>query len=615
MLNSIKQICRTPVKLMVLVIAMAISSMILILGICLLFHTNSELNVLEESYTTIGTVEQKNNSISTSALWDAATQSYEIFQEPIYEEIIDESILDFEGAEYIEKPEKRPSYGAYLPDYSLSTDNSNYVPFWNLQLIIEFSPTVTCVPNEPVQVKIGKVLWGDTLGSDKLWLCDHHTENPETLEAGKTYIAALQYTSNTHEEYAVGTSIEWYPVRGPFSTQCNQDGSLVANNLDQKEGSSWEEVTDNFYESNRGKYWLNLAKSYEMLNDTVSVLPTNSLALLPTFHSKKSLIVSGREISEEEFKKGKRVCLVTKEFAELNNLQPGDMISLPLYYADHYNSSGNTIDYSLLNANGEIYPIFSQHEYEIVGLYQYQDMTDITTYSQTEMKLDQIIIPSASVKESDNNNIVSSGPMLQRTTSFQIPNGTSKDYMEKFAKIEKSSLLEITFDDNGYEKIKKEIDENRMVAILLCAFGILLVFLVVILLLYFFIIKQKKRIAIERAIGAKKEQCKLSMVGGVAIFVLLSTILGSILGGYLVNAGLQKETENNTKTYFSTKYSASQDSADQSEEVPQTSSNEIKIIMVAIPFVLTLIVVIVALGIINREFKTELIILLGEREN
>lgn len=59
MLNSIKQIYRTPVKLVLFIIAMIVSSMILVLGIVLLLYTNAELNALEESYTTIGTVEQK----------------------------------------------------------------------------------------------------------------------------------------------------------------------------------------------------------------------------------------------------------------------------------------------------------------------------------------------------------------------------------------------------------------------------------------------------------------------------------------------------------------------------------------------------------------------------
>ena len=101
MFNSIKQICRTPVKLVLFIIAMISSTMIFASGIMLLLHTNSELNSLENTYTTIATVEQKNSSIETYSSWDAATETYEYFQAPVYEEILDKSILNFEGVEYI----------------------------------------------------------------------------------------------------------------------------------------------------------------------------------------------------------------------------------------------------------------------------------------------------------------------------------------------------------------------------------------------------------------------------------------------------------------------------------------------------------------------------------
>lgn len=616
MFNSIKQICRTPVKLVLFIIAMISSTMIFASGIMLLLHTNSELNSLENTYTTIATVEQKNSSIETYSSWDAATETYEYFQAPVYEEMLDKSILNFEGVEYIEEPEKRPSYGAYLPEYSLSSDNGNLIYSWNLQLIVEFSPIETCIPDKPVPVKIEKVLWGDIHESDMLWLCDHHTENPEKLEAGKTYIATLMYQNNSHGENEVGTSVEWYPTKQtPSTTQYDQAGDLLQNDINDKVGISWEEVTDDFYVSGRGKYWLNLAESYEMLNDTVSVLATNSLVLLPTFHSKQSIIVSGREISKEEFQKGERVCLIAEEFAELNELEPGDKICLPLYYVDNYNYLGSGVDYSLLNAEGEIYPIFSEQEYKIVGIYQYQDMQNPSAWNQTEMKLDQIIIPTASIQESDENNIVAEGPMNHRSTSFQIANGTSKDYMEAFSKVEKNNLLEITFEDNGYEKIKKNLDENRTIAFLLFCFGTISVILVILLLLYFFVVKQKKWVAVERAMGAGKGQCRVSIIGGLAVFILLATILGSFLGNSLMNAMLQRENREETETYFSKKYSISQDIVEVQEEDVEKYTGEIRTVMFAVPPILTLFVVAISICIINRQFQSEIMMSLGDREN
>lgn len=59
MLNSIKQMCRTPIKLAGLLISVIAGTMLLVLGINLLSHTNAQLDMLENSYTTIGMVEQE----------------------------------------------------------------------------------------------------------------------------------------------------------------------------------------------------------------------------------------------------------------------------------------------------------------------------------------------------------------------------------------------------------------------------------------------------------------------------------------------------------------------------------------------------------------------------
>lgn len=79
MLNSIKQIYRTPVKLVLFIIAMIVSSMILVLGIVLLLYTNAELNALEESYTTIGTVEQKKKFYRSSFYVGCNNRNVRIF--------------------------------------------------------------------------------------------------------------------------------------------------------------------------------------------------------------------------------------------------------------------------------------------------------------------------------------------------------------------------------------------------------------------------------------------------------------------------------------------------------------------------------------------------------
>ena len=40
--------------------------------------------------------------------------------------------------------------------------------------------------------------------------------------------------------------------------------------------------------------------------------------------------------------------------------------------------------FSLLNTKGELYPVFSEEEYEIVGMYQYQNISGTVVAEATE---------------------------------------------------------------------------------------------------------------------------------------------------------------------------------------------------------------------------------------
>ena len=304
MLNSIKQMCRTPIKLAGLLISVIAGTMLLVLGINLLSHTNAQLDMLENSYTTIGMVEQEKSATEIGSVWDAASKSYNNYRGSVYDEVLSENLLNFKGADYIVEPEKRKYYGAYMPEYLSSTPDRT--TNMQLNLIFEFTPEETCVPDKPVPVYVKNVLMGELHGREKVYICDHMTENPKTLEAGKTYIAVLAYRKNTHEESQKEIPEELYITQiVPTTTQCDKTGNLYENSINSTNGQNWDEVTADFYETERGKQWLNLVNAYEMFKNTFPVLPTNSLELLPTFHNKQSNIVAGREISKQEFEEGK----------------------------------------------------------------------------------------------------------------------------------------------------------------------------------------------------------------------------------------------------------------------------------------------------------------------
>lgn len=614
--NSIKQLFRTPFKLVLFLILLAAGTALLMVGSALWMKSAQQLKKMEEIFTTIGTVTQRETRTATYDQWDAALQEYVHWTYPAYDTVLPESILEFEGAEYLKGPEKRPYYGALLQDCERTPVNTEE---YNFYLFIEFSPVEDCVPTQPVLVDIKKVLWGDDRGSKTLWFCDHFTENPAPLEAGKTYIAGLQYQANTHLDVQVPSGLEFTPWFWPESTQTDGQGIKLDSDMNMPDGVHWEEVTDGFYETARGKGWLSLIERQALFEDILPVLPTESCSLLPSFHEREATMSAGREISEEEFQSGALVCMVPEDFAKHNSLEVGDSLQLPLFFANYRTSPGFTfgynfgaIDFSLANTQGDVYPVFWDAAYEIVGIYRYQGPNPDQAHI-SELGRDTVIIPSKSVQASDEQNIADFGPMLAYTTSFQIPNGSVAAFDSAFQKSGAGEFLEISYDDNGYEQIAENLRQTGSIAALLCMAGMLSAMIIILLLLYFFIVKQKKRTAIERGLGMSRRQCRVSLIGGIMGLAVVAVVLGSGVG--LLAANQMESLGNEQESAYSTEFSSWVTEEANGDLASRLATEGAALPLAAgISAFLLLFTLTLSVILVNRNLKTEPILLLSQRE-
>lgn len=621
MKNSIRQLLRTPLKLLLFFLLTGASAVLLTLGLRLWQETGGQMRQAEETFTTIGMVRQKENLMEAVPSWDAGTKSYTYFDQPVYEEILPESLLEFEGAEYLEGPEKRPVYGSWMPDYSLAWDESMAM----LGIFIaEISPVEDCVPSQPVQVDIRRILYGDARGSTQCWFCDHNNPDPPSMEKGKTYIAALLPSGSSHPDREE-VAIECIPYgSGPATSQCTGTGERISGkfaDLEEQTGEDkemWEEVTDGFYETGRGVYWMNNIEALKKFYKTSFVLPVNSLELLPSFHDKESVVPEGREISREEFEEGKNVCMVSQSFAQRNGLGIGDKLPLSLYFADYGDAPGylwRMRDFGLLNARGEVYPAFWEADYEIVGFYQYTPSGE-KDINAVDLAEDMILIPTGSVKTSDENNIVKYGPMQMGTTSFQIPNGSVSDFLEAFQKVENSDFLEIRFDDNGYEQVRRELESAGNTAALLAGTGLLSAAGILLLLAYFFIVKQKRRTAIERSLGMTRNQCRKSLLGGLLAVTFFAALTGSLISMGLY-AGVKDEPDREASRGYSMKYSTWQEQEPSWEDLEDLEQKDLKmggLVYLGVPLFFLTAMLGLSWAFMERNLKTPPAEMLSMRE-
>lgn len=537
MKNSLKQIFRTPLKTGLFCMIFIFGTMLFTVGLDLWLEISEKINTADETFVTIGTVRQKEQSTIMKGQWDAGLKDY-IYQETeTYGEFLDPGILENLDVEYIKGPQQRPYFGAGSPD-TLTGGELTKESKTDISLV-EIQALEDCVPTEPVSVEVHRVLWGDAgLSGKRIDFCAHRTEQPDSLEAGKTYITFIGMNPINVEKHDGFTGFFEYMPLPVYENQTRL----------------WFEVTEDFYETEEGKRWENIAGRLKMCHEKmVPVTPVCDLQLLQPFHDGDAVLVEGREIAEYEYESGAKVCLIPQDFAKLNGFQVGDRFRLEFYFADYKNPlcqtalAGGGLSAEALDADGNALDAFQESKYEIVGIYSYSVTVTNNPYA---FGRNQIFVPENSISGNYEDHVSERGPMQAYNTSFRIKNGSAGIFLEEFAKLPESSLLEIEFDDGGYETFASKMRNTRIVAGILFVAGFALLLATIAFLMYFMILKQKRRTAVERALGMTKRQCILSLLGGIVVLAFVCSTVG-VTVGMRMNRVVQEAADNGEDSFSS----------------------------------------------------------------
>ena len=433
---SMKQMLRTPLRSILFFVLVGISALLLAVGGSLLYQSSGMEREFEKIYTTIATVEQKQEEVRTIPVWDETLQDYYYINHGVYGDRIPDEVLDFDGAPYLTEAKLRPHLGAYVEQMYQGIGRTTVIT-------VEAEVTETRTASESIPLRITKVLEGAREEGEIVWFCDEHSEEAVTLEAGKTYIMQLREQGVVHGDLAAQNALDPFELEygftnGIVSSQFTPEGEQKPDpylESGENKGVRYDEVTDGFYETERGKRWLNVAHTQEYENRTIPVTPVGETKLLLPFYRGEAVIEEGRDISGEEYETGADVCLIPRQLAVLLQKEVGDRVTLPLYYADYSYIGGNGMSApTILNTDGEIYPVFDEREYEIVGIYTVSQSAE---KDDSELGMYEVIIPWNTVPEeawSENITGTGAGYMKSYNTSFQIPNGSIAEYMEGWKK-------------------------------------------------------------------------------------------------------------------------------------------------------------------------------------
>lgn len=132
-------------------------------------------------------------------------------------------------------------------------------------------------------------------------------------------------------------------------------------------------------------------------------------------------------------------------------------------------------------------------------------------------------------------------------------------------------------------------------------------------LLHSAIIRQRRRTAIERALGMTRKECQTSLLAGVMALAVIASAAGGIAGGIANQKML--DTVSLEEDYFSPMYSKGV-TANEDEEISMAANQDIvrKSIVLAVGAELAGVLA-MSLFLIGRNLKTNPIQLLGVRED
>lgn len=544
-----KELFRTPIRTLLFLLLLTLSTALLVLGANLYISCQAAREEVSANYKTVGTIEQKADSAEEPGPDDPVV--YLPWYDPYAKYTVTLPDDLFDGLPTKRPVENRPTilttaetHPTWDPDQTLDVETP--VRLWPFQIITfrvledvdsgdeefmeQFSQLITYSDISfyaPIEVlSVNGEARPKPLEAFLQW---PRTEtDPVVLKTGIEYIAA----ANVHSDGNGGTAC--------FVTRLSEATRL------EKGGMDYAYADQIVYENNGAFAASDMAKDMAafmesskrlvaMENRLVVTVPTQSLDLLDPFYQGKVSIKSGREITQEEFDSGAKVCMLSEDFLtpigdpdnpdHLNLLSVGDKIDLHWYgsiYGSPPSSISSSMDWATAPQNGASYEEAASGEYEIVGIY-YSDMMgmDYETGGFTNFGAYEIILPSASY-DFDTLPLMQGGPLQKGCCSFELENGTGNDFLKALEKLEYSDLLKASLSDQGYGAIAKGLDAIALLAAILLLAGGASAFCLLLFFVYLQIARRQREAAIQISLGAGK--------GRSAAFLLLSVLLVATVG-------------------------------------------------------------------------------------
>lgn len=296
---------------------------------------------------------------------------------------------------------------------------------------------------------------------------------------------------------------------------------------------------------------------------THNVTATNDVTSVPAFHIGNASLKEGRLITQEEYEKGSKVCIISEEMAENQRWKIGDKLHMKLFESDYIPAYDPLVDAQPVY-DIEKTPFIQEAKYEIIGIYEIHPDVAHTEHAPDTLALlpYQIYLPTNSIaKQRDFADTFVHGSTL----SIKLKNGLTEKFqadVDQMMNVGKENYYEpnFTFYDQGYSVVESGLSSMNSMAKFLLLLSSILLFFICFFAAYFFWQSQRQTVGIFRLLGGTKKQVLAAVLGCTIVLTIWGTVIGGIAGSgisYIVGNEMMRENSEEMHSDFSQEHGVS----------------------------------------------------------
>ncbi len=304
-----------------------------------------------------------------------------------------------------------------------------------------------------------------------------------------------------------------------------------------------QDRTDEFFADPEHQLWQKTREEMEITLHSVPLLGTDCLESVYAFQQGDSYLVEGRSFTQEEYRTGASVCVISEAVAKASGLSVGDSLTVSQYEAlANYASYSDLAPTSYAAASGLlqrnqsggaqlnnpfIRPYLSQYgfatqeeTFNVVGIYRQEPWwDDAASFAMTP---NVMFAPSKALAECAYR-LDAGGVYL----SVVLQNGQAQDFQQVAGELTTEGRWLV--DDQNYAQVQAGVEQMQSAAKILmaaCAVGWLVI------MLFYLVLYQggeRRNLGIMISVGAGKGRAIRYLVGSGLILATVSTVLGLAL--------------------------------------------------------------------------------------